>query len=369
MKEDNRNNLSQKLHFWGLLFLQIPHVCTNVVLLFNYFPVIRALSVLLLFCSSVINLKSEKLKTNKIIFIFFIVIGGIVSYFTAKDIILFELFLIIFASIGLRFDEVVKNDFRSKIIILILIMISYLLGYTSTNFIIVRNGELRNAFGFYHPNTFGMYVMVIFLEYIYLMRPKNIRLILISSLLATFINFSSNARSAVYGIIFATILVILRKYLQKIIQNKTVSFILRNVYLILLVISIYATVLYISRNDFALWINELMTGRLYLQAEYISAYNIRLFGNVIDFAKTLDNGYIKSLLNYGVLVSILYIWINRSVTKKAIKNNNLLIIIFMLVLQVYTMSESSMLYIYFNIFMVYAFTKDDKTEESEYLHA
>jgi len=367
MEENRRNNLNQKIHFWGLLFLQVPHVCTNIVFLFNYLPIIRVLGILLLLYSSIINLNSEKLIINKIALIFFIIIGGVVSYFTTKDIIIFELLLMVAASIGFKFNEVVKNDFRSKIIIFILIVSSYLLGYTSTNFTIVRNGELRNAFGFYHPNTFGMYVMIIFLEYIYLMKPKNIRLILSSVLLATFVNFSSNARSAVYGIVSATILVILRGYVKKSIQNKIIAFILGNIYVILFIISIFVTILYINKNDLALYINELMTRRLSLQAEYMSRYDIKLFGNMIDFTKTLDNGYLKCLLNYGILVTILYAWVNYSVIKKAIKNNNFIIAIYIVILQVYTMSESSMLYIYFNIFLLYAFTKEGKIKETEEL--
>ena len=367
MKVNKRSNLSQKLHFWGLLFLQIPHVCTNVVFLFNYLPIIRALSVLLLLCSSIINLKSEKLSINKIVLIFLIIVGGIVSYSITNDIMIFELLLMVTASIGLKFNEVVKNDFKSKIIIFTLIVSSYLLGYTSTNFTIFRNGELRNSFGFYHPNTFGMYVMIVFLEYIYIMRPKNIGLILSGSLLAVFVNFSSNARSAVYSMISVIVLVLLRRYVDKSIQNKTMAFILRNIYLFLLAISIYMTILYINKNDLALWLNELMTGRISLQAEYMNRYNVGLFGNMIDFTKTLDNGYIKYLLNYGILVVVLYVWMNHSVIKKAIKNNNFIIVIYMVVLQIYTMSESSMLYIYFNIFLLYAFTKEDEIKESKEL--
>lgn len=367
MKENKRSNLSQKLHFWGLLFLQIPHVCTNVVFLFNYLPIIRALSVLLLLCSSIINLKLEKLSINKIALIFFIIVGGVVSYFITNDIMIFEILLMVAASIGLKFNEVIKNDFKSKIIIFTLIVSSYLLGYTSTNFTIFRNGELRNAFGFYHPNTFGMYAMIIFLEYIYIMRPKNIGLILSASLLVAFINFSSNARSAVYSIVSVVVLVLLRRYLNKSIQNRAIAFILRNLYIFLLAISICVTILYINKNDLALWLNELMTGRISLQAEYMNRYNVGLFGNKIDFTKTLDNGYLKCLLNYGILVIGLYAWMNYSIVKKALKNNNFIIVMYMVVLQIYTMSESSMLYIYFNIFLLYAFTKENEIKEGKEL--
>ena len=79
-------------------------------------------------------------------------------------------------------------------------------------------------------------------------------------------------------------------------------------------------------------------------------FPITILGDNITFIRTLDNGFLKLLLNYGIISTIVFFavfYMNFKLLKKD-KNNILTIILYSLMY--YTISESNMLYIYFNIF-------------------
>lgn len=359
LKITEEKNIGNKLYFIGILFLQMSHTCMNIVFLSRYLVTIKLLGILLLICYFVINLKYKNINKNKVILLSLVTISGLISYILTTDTTIIELVIMAMASIGLDFNKVVKKDFIAKILILILIVSCYYLGYTTSDFTILRNGELRSSFGFYHPNIFGLYVMILFLEYIYIKRIKNIKLILAATFLAVSIDITANSRSAVLGIIVAALLLVWDKITAKILYTKVISFILKNVYVILSILSIGLTILFINNNDMAIWINKILSERLLIQAEFLEKYTLNLFGNAIDYTKTLDNGYIRYLLNYGIFAAILFAAISYSSIKKSIKNKNLYITIYMLIFLIYMMSEQSIFYIYFNIFLLYAFTEPD----------
>lgn len=366
-KITKEKNIGNKLYFIGILFLQMSHTCMNIVFLSGYLIAIKLLGILLLICYFVINLKYKNIDKNKVILLSLVTISGLISYFLTTDTTIIELIIIVMASLGLDFDKVVKKDFIAKILILILIVSCYYLGYTTSDFTILRNGELRSSFGFYHPNIFGLYIMILFLEYIYIKKIKNIKLILIAIFLAASIDITANSRSAVLGIIGATLLLVWDKLTVKILNTKVISFILKNLYIILSILSIALTTLFINNNDMAIWINELLSNRLIIQAEFLEKYTLNFFGNAIDYTKTLDNGYIRYLLNYGIFAAILFAIISYSNIKKSIKNKNIYITIYMLIFLIYMMSEQSIFYIHFNIFLLYIFTETgnkDKRIES-----
>ena len=101
--------------------------------------------------------------------------------------------------------------------------------------------------------------------------------------------------------------------------------------------------------------------------EFLEKYTLNFFGNAIDYTKTLDNGNIRYLLNYGIFAAILFAIISYSNIKKSIKNKNIYITIYMLIFLIYMMSEQSIFYIHFNIFLLYIFTETgnkDKRIES-----
>ena len=103
-------------------------------------------------------------------------------------------------------------------------------------------------------------------------------------------------------------------------------------------------------------INELLSNRVYLQSVFYNEYGITLFGNNIDYERTLDNGFLKVLLNFGIITSLFFIVIYWLTFKKCYKEKNYVLIYIFMILLFFSFSESSMFYIYNNIFMIYLFT-------------
>ena len=88
-----------------------------------------------------------------------------ISYYKTASTMFIEILLISLNVINLEFKKVVKYDFVIKIFILIFLVSMSFMGLAKSNFVVTRNGEfIRDAYGFYHPNTFGMVIMMIFFE-------------------------------------------------------------------------------------------------------------------------------------------------------------------------------------------------------------
>lgn len=354
-----KSNVLRIFYFIGFLLLQMSSICVNVRFISNYLFVVKFISLFILLFCCIINVKASKLTFNKIFMIIILFFVGIVSYYITDDIIFLELFILLFASMSFEFNEIVKVDFVCKLLVMIFVLICNKMGYAQSDFIVTRDGNtIRNAFGFYHPNTFGMYVMMIFLDYLYLNKERKIRNIILAFVVAIFIHYTSDTRSAIYCIIGISSLLLFEKSLIKIVQIKPVKFILNNLYLILLCFSIVTTLLYCLKTDFSIQLNQFFSNRLYLQSIFWKNYKLSLFGNEMIYNYTLDNGYIKLLLNYGFLATIFYGYIYNKTLKKSWLFNDYVIYFIILILLFFNIAESSMLYVYFNIFILYFFCKD-----------
>ena len=355
MKKSNFLNI---VYFIGMLMLQISCVCVNVKFIASYTFLIKLASLIVLTYCCVFKLKYMKITYRKLFMLFIVFFIGIVSYYITKDITFLELFVLLLASMNFNFRTIVKIDFKCKVIVLLFVLICNKMGYATSEFLVTRGDMIRNAFGFYHPNTFGMYLMVIFFEYLYLNKDKKIRNLIIAVIFAIFIHYTSDTRSAIYSIIGISRLSLGDKYWVKIFKNKFIGYILNNIYLILLLISVITTMLYCSKISWALDLNEFLSNRLYLQSVFWNKYGLSLFGRNIDYTSTLDNGYMKILLNYGLFTTLVYGLVNYTTLKKASFNKDYEVYFIVIILLLYSIAESSMLYVHFNIFILYFFCKN-----------
>lgn len=353
-----KSNILNFFYFIGMLLLQISCVCVNVKYLANHIFTIKLVSLIVLMYCCIFRLEDTKFTYKKICALFAIFIAGVSIYYITKDIIFLELFVVLFASMNFDFKTIVKNDFKCKLLVLLFVIMCNKMGYATSNFVVTRGDMIRNAFGFYHPNTFGMYLMVIFFEYLYLNKEKKVKNLIISIVVAIFIHYTSDTRSAMYCIIGISILNFFVGDLSKIIQNKFIKLVLNNTYLILLLGSVITTLIYYFQVNWAIDLNNYLSNRLYLQSLFWEQYGLSLFGKNIIYTRTLDNGYIKCLLNFGLFTTTLYGIINYVTLKKSALNRDYLVYFIVLILLLYSIAESSMLYVHFNIFILYCFCQE-----------
>lgn len=353
-----KSNILNIFYFIGMLLLQISCICVNVKFFANHIFTIKLVSLMVLMYCCIFKLKDAKFTYKKIFALFSIFIAGVVSYFITYDVIFFELFVVLLASMNFDFKAIVKNDFKCKLLVLLFVIVCNKIGYATSSFVVTRGDMIRTSFGFYHPNTFGMYLMVIFLEYLYLNKENKVKNLIISIIVAIFIHYTSDTRSAMYCIIGISFLDFFVKQLSKILQNRCIKLVLNNTYLILLLGSVITTLLYCSKVNWAIDLNYYLSNRLYLQSLFWDKYGLSLFGKNIIYTSTLDNGYMKILLNYGLFTTTLYGIINYVTLKKSEFNKDYNVYFIVLALLLYSIAESSMLYVHFNIFILYFFCKE-----------
>ena len=347
-------NINNVMFVLGFLFIQISNVCVNVSFLKSILIPLKFLGMILLVTAFLLKAKTLKLKFSTFLIIIILAIIGLLSYIQAHTTIFIEFVTVLIGSVGINFDKIIRYDFKIKIGLLIFMLLMYFGGYAASEFTIIRNGAERLSFGFYHPNTFAVFVMILYFEYLVVNSDKHIGInIIIGIIVALFIFGVTNSRTTLIAIIFSFLPILLQKYGDRIMNNSIFKLLEKNIFLILLAFTLIFTILYGMGNVSARNLDTLMTGRLDLQYYYLSRYNINLFGHDILYKYTLDNGFMKMLLNYGLVTCILLLCLYRKNIAAINKNKDFLICILFLIMQFYSLSESYLFYIYINVFWLY----------------
>ena len=192
------------LFFMGLLLLECSNFLVNVSFLSLYLRIIKLISLIILACSAlIINIKSNNITLKKCIFLCFIFLISIISFYVTKTTLFLEFFLVSFNVLKMEFDKAVKADMIIKIFIIFFVTLMNKLGYANSDFVVTRDGSfIREAYGFYHPNTFGMILMMTFFDYMYIIRNKiDYKKYIIAIALIIFIKLTSDTRTAIYCIV------------------------------------------------------------------------------------------------------------------------------------------------------------------------
>lgn len=355
--KSNRFNTTQccKFIFYlSFFFFLISDMFSQIKFISNYLNYFDILAVLLLCVCFIIQNKNYD--TKKFLKLITLIMLSIVTYYFSNDKCILKLVLLIVASKNIKFDEFIKKDFQLKIILTIIVVIAFFLGITN-NVFVYRNGILRNSFGFIHPNRLGLYLMMICLDYYYIMRKKNILKPLILSLIISVLLFLFvDSRTSLVIIILCTIFAITNKIINgKILNLKLVKFISKNLFIILSLIVLLLSFKYNVNDDLSYNINKLISGRLYLNQYFLLNYDFSLFGSVVETTKylILDCSFLNLLLRFGIFIFIwFYIILHKSINDMYKNKNYMLIIIFALLI-CYGFSESFFYKAYTNAFLLY----------------
>lgn len=280
-------------------------------------------------------------------------IFSVLSFYQTRDTIFAQLSLLLISCAGLDFDRIVKYDIYFKVFILFFNLIFYYSGFAVLTYF-ARDGVERMAFGFSNPNTFGFFMLIAFFEIIYLLEKKgrlyiNIYLILLAIFLP--LQHLASSRTAELVIIFFSIFYVPNMFVRK--QN--IRFLNKrlvglSLFVGLMLLSIYVTSKYPS-SIWAIKLDLFLSYRLHIQKFFLSLYDVNLLGNSVDYIRTLDNAYVRTLLNYGIIIFFLYSYIYGANLSKA-KGNYTLQLIF-ISLMLYGLMEWYIIRPFLNIFLVY----------------
>lgn len=352
------------LFFLGNLFIQISYNCSNIIFLGNFLNTFKFIGYLLLSFLCILNLFRLKINSKKLLLLILLFMVSVFVQIKYGNQMFLEIFLYIFSSMVLYFEKVIKFDFITKISILILIVSSYFLNYTDGLYEkAFRIDHYRYSLGFFHPNTLGMFIAILTFEYLYIKRNK---LSFSNILLALVINFIilkiAESRTSFFCIILLLLTLMFKKYVEKFLYNNKKHFFIKNQFLIMSIICVLLTIIYSYYNNFSLLIelNNMFSGRLEIQSNYLKLYPINLLGNNIEIFRTLDCGFIKVILNYGLLSFFILVKIFKENFKKGFSKKNTVLILINLIIILYTISESYFIYVPYNIFMIYSFSNINK---------
>lgn len=221
-------------------------------------------------------------------------------------------FLLIMGDIEIK--KLVKVSFYTQLILLFATIIFYKLGVI-TSVDIYREGVIRHSLGFSHPNLLGVITMCLTSGFLYI---YNSRINLIGYLLIIIINlFAYNltlSRSAIFCSLLIILVSMLFKY-SKILDNKSLRFILIISIPIIFFINIYLPFSF-NNSNFYFLLDKVFTGRLLQGHYYVHEYGMTIFGqpiadvsNIINSSLwiekwVLDSSYLRILLQEGLLIFI-----------------------------------------------------------------
>ena len=372
--------LSNFLFYTAYILMLIYYMGSNIIFLQNIQNKILILSYLLLVINFVVQ--SSKYKVKSIVIIILCIAISLISWKVSNSSEIAVLIIFIVSLKNIKFNDLVKFDIKAKIALVIVVLIFYGLGLTDVYYKYREDGRVRSSMGFSHPNIFGTYIFSICCEYIYL-NYKKIKLYKVIGLVIVsfLVSYFSDSRTAQLSILIAVLFwCVFNKY--NIFKYKVVNFILSILFLLLTIVSYILGVLYADNNKLVLKLDELLTGRIRCIDQFISDYDVNLFGNELELvgtreaeengisAKILDNAYMKILLQYGLISYVLFFILLFLGIKNAIKEKNYALCTMFLVYMIYGIFENALFLIRYNVFLLYLsnlifFKNETKNDISE----
>lgn len=361
----------KQIFYLSYVLMLFSWMFESVLYIKEILPFVRYLSYFLALIVTFYNYKNFSI--NKFIINLVITILVIISTIISKSNIILSLWLFVLACEKVDFDELVKIDFKTKSIFVIIIIILYLLGMTQQAQFVSYTGEIRNALGFAKPNTFGYYVFSICADYIYIKTGKFSFLnIMFLFLISLFVGNVSLSRTSSYLIILLTIISSISIFFKKIVFNNFSKKIISLTFIIFTILSIFIAINYDSSDKLQNKLNSLMSGRVVISQKYLNNYDFKLFGQnaeVINYTGSkvlyLDNAYLKLLINNGIFVYLLILYIYMKLIEKGYEKKNNLLIMIILVYLIYGITENAMFWLTGNVFLLYSFCENNLNRKEE----
>lgn len=311
----------------------------------------------------------QKYSTREVLL--FLIIGimcSIVSYQnrTIDPIITFGAVL---SLKDIPFKKIIEVDFVTRLLSTgTIVILSILNIIPSNNFYSGNKADfLRHSFGFFHPNTFGAYIMILVLEFIYLgerYHKRNYRILILPVAVVSLELLSNNRTAELSMILYITVYSIFSLPALKRVKEKTYKLISFLILTVASMISLFVS--YSFNNGSYIWlkINDLMSGRPKMINSIVTGiYPIHLFGqktpligntegiNIDGYLMTVfvDNSYMGILIKYGIVFFVLFLfWMLINSFKYLSGNKRVVMLSWLIAIVSWGISEDKLLAIQFN---------------------
>lgn len=308
-------------------------------------------------------------KRNIIIVSSLIAFSLLECFFTPNGKTIIQYLIIVLGSYNIEFSKIIKYILIVEIVTISTIIILSLIGVIPNYEYIRKSTEVsRYSLGFAFPSFSAIFIYCITCIYLFY-KDKNTKLIdyiiLAAVNIAIFAITNTKFELACSLIIIA--FSIIYKYCSNKMFDKVMVHIAKYLMIFLAIISIVISYTYSKNNSNYVYINKLLSNRLYLMNQGVKEYGIPAFGKDIDWIdqneikngdkkgekeNVVDNGYINIILNYGwIFLLILGVGFYKLVELEEDKNNKFTKYI-LIVLFVHTFINPQLMQIVYNPFLI-----------------
>lgn len=343
------------------VFSNIPEVDTiiNFLQIFSYFLLIYLII-------------KKKYTLKKLLL--FCIIGGLllIGYINSRQAAFFRGFLLIIAMDNTPYKKILRTCRIATMSIIILSILLWIIGISDSG--TGRRGAI--AIGFEHPNIAAQMIMLACLLWASEV-GKNIKYrdYFNIEVVAALIYFITGSRTSTIVVALLPFLFEFNKYILKHRQIGKFPIFLMTYSQVLIMSFSYISARFLEKSSFLQILNLIFSSRLFLNYYVLNKYGIKLFGqNVIlqDFSGnvynniqnlynwniTCDCSYMVSLIIMGIIPSFIVLIGFIILMKKAIKNENYIVISIAVLLAIYAFTESQMTEIYRNFVYFYILALD-----------
>lgn len=292
--------------------------------------------------------------STKSLFLMIILLGAaIVELSIIGDVTVVFYIVFIFCTKNLDCDEFIKTDMLFKCGFILAVTSVCLIGLIENYTMVRPDGSLRYAMGFNHPNSFAGIVISVLLEWMCMKIQKTIRFrhVVWIVLMVAIVDWLTNSRTFELSMI---ITLILTYVFIKAKNSKLINAVFIGMPFFLSILSFGIVLLYDRSNSNWVMIDTFVSNRISFAQNFIMEYKLRLWGQNLNLVGSiqalitsenthiLDMGYLRFVLQYGLIFSILLIAIIMIDMSYAMKKKNVTMIVLLTFLCVSAVFESTL---------------------------
>lgn len=334
----------------------------NAIIPGSFYNLCRLITYLLFVLHFFLNVTVDK---KKFIMLFILLIVSFVIFTITKDITILEVVIVLIGCYNSNFKSIIKIAAIELFIFTLVVTLSCASGIIPDK-ILYHGNLVRHSLGFVYPSKISVIVFELTFLYLFLSKKKvSIIKLAILLLFNIFIYRLTLVRNGIYLAIILFLLYFLCKIFKNIFSNKIIKNTIIFLFPFLFLITFGMNYFYSPNNTFLSKINDVSTGRLSLVKRQIDLYGVKPFGNfIIDYGSDvnyteksylynyIDSYYMKMLVRYGLVISIIISYLYLKFTKKALENNDKLLIIWLIIIAFEAIFGDMLLNIPFNLVII-----------------
>ena len=303
---------------------------------------------------------------------------SIIIFLFSGDKSIVVIMILLVASKEIDFKRFFSLLFKCLIVIFILIIVLSLIKIVP-DWTYTRGSNIRHSLGFIYPtDCFSLYLIIVLLYYYLVDKLKMMELFIIENI-NVFLYLYTDGRMSFLLINIIIIWLVITKnkkiasFLNTIISKKFLKTILCAFPIIMTVISFSLIYMYDNKNVIALRVNELFSDRILYSSRAVSNYDLTFFGQEVEWYgwggygyliskdgfeyNFVDNSYVRILIDYGIVPTMIIIISYGLLIKKFIAKTDyksvfvIIIVLFWSFMEPYIFSARNVFILFFVILL------------------